>query len=373
MNIAIIQGAFFPVPPIMGGAVEKMWGRLGVEFAKQGHRVTHISRQHPELPTVDEMDGVSHRRVEGYAQPSQLWLLKWLDWLYTRRAVREVPEDAEVIVTNTFWAPLWLPGRMKKRAFVDVARMPKGQCRWYRQAGRLRANSTPVAEAIRRELRARDWPRVCMIPNPLPFDPPLRIDWRIKEPLLLYCGRVHPEKGLDLLVQAVEGMPDDWQVTMVGPWETTQGGGGSSYLKHLQSLPTAQRIHFVGPVFEPDRLAEYYARASIFAYPSVAERGETFGLAPLEAMAWGAVPVVSDLACFRDFIKHGQNGWVFDHRGPHAAHSLVSAIAQLRQRILVNNQLGQAAAKVGETHAPTAIANTFLAEFSGLVRQNSIN
>jgi glycosyltransferase involved in cell wall biosynthesis len=46
----------------------------------------------------------------------------------------------------------------------------------------------------------------------------------------------------------------------------------------------------------------------MFVYPCLAEQGETFGLAPLEAVACGAVPIVSDLSCFGDFITPGVNG-----------------------------------------------------------------
>ena len=39
MKITIVLGAFFPVPPIKGGAVEKIWFALGQEFARRGHDV----------------------------------------------------------------------------------------------------------------------------------------------------------------------------------------------------------------------------------------------------------------------------------------------------------------------------------------------
>jgi len=36
--------AFLPVPPVMGGAVEKVWFALGQEFARRGHEVVLVSR-----------------------------------------------------------------------------------------------------------------------------------------------------------------------------------------------------------------------------------------------------------------------------------------------------------------------------------------
>ena len=43
--------------------------------------------------------------------------------------------------------------------------------------------------------------------------------------------------------------------------------------------------------------------SKFFIYPSKAERGETFGLSVLEAMSCGTVPIVSSLACFKDFLE----------------------------------------------------------------------
>ena len=35
MKITIVQGAFLPVPPLMGGAVENIWFALGQDFARR--------------------------------------------------------------------------------------------------------------------------------------------------------------------------------------------------------------------------------------------------------------------------------------------------------------------------------------------------
>jgi hypothetical protein len=45
MRITIVQGAFLPVPPLLGGAVEKMWFGLAPEFVRHGHEVVYISRR----------------------------------------------------------------------------------------------------------------------------------------------------------------------------------------------------------------------------------------------------------------------------------------------------------------------------------------
>jgi hypothetical protein len=86
MKITIVLGAFFPVPPLMGGAVEKVWFALSQEFVRLGHEVVQISRSHPDLPAAEEIEGVQHLRVRGHSQPRSILWLKWLDLLYSLRA-----------------------------------------------------------------------------------------------------------------------------------------------------------------------------------------------------------------------------------------------------------------------------------------------
>jgi hypothetical protein len=42
MNITIVQGGLLPIPPILGGATEKIWFDLGKQFVAMGHNATHI-------------------------------------------------------------------------------------------------------------------------------------------------------------------------------------------------------------------------------------------------------------------------------------------------------------------------------------------
>jgi glycosyltransferase involved in cell wall biosynthesis len=352
------------VPTALGGAVEKMWLALGKEFARAGHEVVQVSRSYGNFPVTEYLDGVLHKRVAGYAAPASGVYLKWLDLLYTLRARRIVPTDSDIVVTNTFWAPIVLGRALQPTCLVDVARMPKGQMRWYQRVGRLRANSTPVAEAICRELPASEHRRVVMIPNPLPFDNPLTVELANKQPVILYTGRVHPEKGLELLLHAFRYLAPGWRLRIVGPWQVEAGGGGEAYLRTLQQLADSQAVEFTGPIYDMAVLNNYYAEAAIFAYPSVAEQGETFGLAPLEAMAWGCVPVVSALSCFRDFIEPGRNGLVFDHRHPQAVERLAEALSQLQTNVTLRQALAEQAVGVRDTHSTAHIAAEFLAEFA---------
>ena len=366
MKIAILQGAFLAVPPLVGGAVEKMWFILGQKFAVRGHVVTQISRKWQNLPTEEQIQGVWHKRIAGYDMPASLLMLKLVDAIYTLRAIKAISQDTDVIVTNTFWAPVLLPFFRRAKIYVDVARMPKGQMHFYSKA-HLRANSSPVADAIRAELPESRHAQVSMVPNPLPYETIELVDFSLKDRSILYCGRVHPEKGLELLVKAANTLPEGWLLTIVGPWKTTEGGGGEAYIQSLRALFEATKVQFIEPIYDMGQLNRLYKEAAIFVYPSVAEKGETFGLAPLEAMAWGAVPVVSDLACFKDFIQHNHNGLIFDHRMQDAGEQLKQCILRLIENDAFRSQLGKQALQVRASHSPDSIADLFLADFEKLL------
>lgn len=370
LRITLVQGAFLPVPPLLGGAVEKRWFALAKVFARRGHGVTQISRLYGNLPTDEVVDRVRHIRVSGSETPSSLWRLKWRDLLYTRRVLSVLPE-ADILVSNTFFLPILCRAPSRGALYVDVARTPRGQMRFYTGAARLRANSSAVAAAIVRECPAAE-DKVRVIPNPLPFVPAETVDGATKEKLVLYAGRVHPEKGIELLLRAFakassEGL-SDWSLDIAGAWETAVGGGGEAYFMHLQSMAQGLPVRWHGLVRDTDQLNRLYRRARLFCYPSLAEKGETFGLAPLEAMAWGCLPVVSDLACFRDFIDDGENGMVFNHRADDPVRELANKMLAAGATDGGNAAMAKKAMGVRESHSLERVADLFLQDFRNILK-----
>ena len=375
MKITIGLGAIFTVPPLMGGAVEKVWFALGQEFVRRGHEVVQISRSHPELPAAEEIEGVRHVRVRGHAQPRSIVWLKWLDLLYSLR-VRRILPPADILVTNTFWLPLLVRGTDRGLVYVHVQRGPKGQMRWYAHVARLCAVSRAIAEAIVSEAPQLR-PKVRVIPNALPFriDHSPRAD---REQTILFVGRIHPEKGLELFLRALFDLPVEmlsaWQVKIVGPHETHLGGGGEAFLRKMQELGrlSGARVEWRGSVFDAGELAGEYCSSLVFAYPSVAETGEALPVAPLEAMAHGCAPIVSNLSCFRDYITDGVTGFVFDHRGAEPEKILARRLTDLlslgRERI---GQIGAAARAKAAEFEVAAVGQRYLDDFASLLKDHA--
>lgn len=365
MKITIIQGAFFPVPPIMGGAVEKLWYGLGREFARAGHEVTHISRRHLELPDQENNGGVNYLRVKGEHSTNNIPLLKLRDFFYTRRVLPLLPQ-ADILISNTFWLPLLLSDPSRGKVIISVERMPKGQMRFYGRASIFRACSTVVADAVRAELLPED-KRVRMIPNPLPHRVESSIHLSRKQPIILYVGRIHPKKGIELLLRAAMNLPSPWKVVIVGPHDEARGGGGEAYLEKLKSMVGKATVEFRGPIFNDEKLISFYEEASLFAYPSVDGAGEAMPIAPLEAMAQGCVPIVSALDCFADFVSDGVNGLVFDHHASDPVAALHEEIARLCSDPALRERLALRAMEVRHSHSLGGIAEKFLHLFSGIV------
>ena len=376
MKITIVLGAFFPVPPIMGGAVEKVMFALGKEFARRGHEVVMISRTMPQFPPEETRDGIRYLRVPGFNAPRSLVWLKFLDLVYSIRTMSILPE-ADIVVTNTFWLPILLGSSRRGRVYVHVTRYPKGQMRFYRKAARLQAPSRAVARAIAAEA-PRLAQKIAAIPNPVPrpaIEPePSLLAQRDK--IVLYVGRVHPEKGVHLLVDAFAAgartVFADWKLVIIGPAEEKFGGGGEKYLVDLKRRAAAARekVIFRGAVFDQNVLEQDYRAARLFVYPSLAEFGEAFGVSPLEAMANGSAVIVSNLDCFHDFISDGETGFIFDHRGNDPSEKLREKMAEVIVDPALLSRVAEAGYRKSAEYSPSRVADQFLEDFNLLLHSS---
>jgi glycosyltransferase involved in cell wall biosynthesis len=109
-----------------------------------------------------------------------------------------------------------------------------------------------------------------------------------REKVILHVGAIQKRKNLPRLVQAFEKTPADWRLVLAG----SAGYGASQIRSRIESSPCRDRIQVLGYV-PAELLAQWYARALIFAFPSL---DEGFGLPVLEAMAAGVAVISSNRA-----------------------------------------------------------------------------
>jgi GalNAc-alpha-(1->4)-GalNAc-alpha-(1->3)-diNAcBac-PP-undecaprenol alpha-1,4-N-acetyl-D-galactosaminyltransferase len=123
----------------------------------------------------------------------------------------------------------------------------------------------------------------------------------LSNPSLIAIGRLHPQKGFDLLIEAFDRIRDkypDWQLTILG-----EGPMRSALEERRLQLQLTDRVHMPGLV---TNVPDYLRQADLFVMPS---RFEGFPMALCEAMAYGLPVLAADcLSGPRDIIEDGVNG-----------------------------------------------------------------
>lgn len=112
----------------------------------------------------------------------------------------------------------------------------------------------------------------------------LKLPAEPQEKIVLSVGAIQKRKNLSRLVAAFESVEADWRLVLAG----SEGFGAAEIDARIQASPARPRIHVTGYIDDAE-LARWYARASIFAFPSL---DEGFGIPVIEAMAAG-VPVIT--------------------------------------------------------------------------------
>ncbi len=153
---------------------------------------------------------------------------------------------------------------------------------------------------------------------------------RYGSPLALFVGRLVPYKGVDVLIDAVAGLPVTTVIVGEGPEKAA-----------LESRAAARsaRIAFAGQV-DNETLAALYTACDVFVLPSVT-RAEAFGMVQLEAMACGKPVISTNLQSGVPWVnRHGETGLVVE---PGDATALREAIVRLLEDTDLRRTLGQAA------------------------------
>jgi glycosyltransferase involved in cell wall biosynthesis len=107
-----------------------------------------------------------------------------------------------------------------------------------------------------------------------------------REPVILHVGALQSRKNVARLIEAFESLDAPWRLVLAG----SAGFGAPAILDRIARSPARARIEMPGYV-TPAELGRWYARASVFAFPSL---DEGFGMPLLEAMAAGT-PIVTSL------------------------------------------------------------------------------
>lgn len=127
-----------------------------------------------------------------------------------------------------------------------------------------------------------------------------------RQKTLLFLSRIHPKKGLLMLVQAWAAVrPNGWRVMVAG---TDEGGHLEGIKTEVRKRQVEQDFSFVGPV-EGEAKWDLYRSAELFVLPS---HSENFGLVVAEALGSGVPVITTHGTPWEELLTHGCGWWVRD-------------------------------------------------------------
>lgn len=233
-------------------------------------------------------------------------------------------EDCDIIHNNSLWMmPNVYPGWAVRGRQCQLVISPQGTLSnwalnhsgwkkrvfWTLVQGRAVSHAScfhATAESEYQDIRSMGLRRrpVCIIPNGVDV-PEMRPKPTTRHRILLFLGRVHPVKGVDLLLlawSAVWHRFPEWELRIIGP-------DSEGYLSKMTSMARELRLRravFCGPKYGQTKYAAY-REAELFVLPT---RSENFGISVAESLATGTPAIVTKRAPWCGLEEHRAGWWV---------------------------------------------------------------
>jgi alpha-1,3-mannosyltransferase len=344
MRIAQVARQFYPAP----GGIQNVVGHLSRCLQADGHEVGVITLdrlfggQSGSLPSTEIVDGIHVRRIpfrgpRQYAiAPGVLGCIRdydlvhvhsgdfFLDYLAWTRPLHRRPL---VITTHGMYFHTGFARRLKRIYFQTVTRLSM------RAVSQVICDSEQDLALVRAILPAD---KVRVIPNGIDYERFVAAGSGSRDPnLLLAVGRLADNKRYDRMLRAfalVAARRQSVRLVIVGPdW-----GTASSLAELSAELGLTHCVKLAGQVSDAE-MQRYLSTASVWLSSSAYE---SFGVALLEAMAAGCVPVAQPLPAFAQLLGDGSEGFYADFDSPDVAAVVIGHALSLssgeRQRIVAS-------------------------------------
>lgn len=313
-------------------------GRLAVALAELGHDVTvwaadgsadHVRALGPSTEmklSQQPLNALLNERRWDIVHDNGLWLPYGAS-VARHCAAHRIPRLLSVRGMMQPWA--WSHRRWKKRLAWALY-----QRRGVESASRLHATADDEVARVRERYPER---QPLLIANGIDIpDQPLRAskpEGAVRTALFL--GRLHPVKGLTMLVDAwAQVRPAGWLLQLVGPDEE---GFRAQLEAQIAAAGLTRDIAIAGPASGADKRAHYDA-ASLFVLPSYTEN---FGISAAEALAHG-IPVITTTGTPWQVLETEGCGWWVAPETAAIASALVKATAQPDHDLVAMGATGRA-------------------------------
>lgn len=361
--------------PSMGG-VEKYTDNLAHELAREGHRVVIVTSAMEGEPSYEMID----EAIEVMRLPAWQLLGGRLPMPRRNREYRRLVGElarrdwAGVLVNTRFYAHSLLGSKIARRCGVRPVVLDHGSAyltlggpfvdvfvRGWEHAATLLIRRCP-ADYYGVSRRSADWLRTFgidaagVLPNAIDASAyrasasarRFRSELGIPEGHLLvsFTGRLIPEKGVDVLVDAMD---------LLGGCPVTLVVAGDGPLRSRLSGVASDQVKWVGRLVQSD-IAALLLESDLFCLPT---RSEGFSTSLLEASACGVPSLITEVGGTDELVPTPQYGNVI--HGDVTAESLAAAIRELvRDRPLLAAQGERVRERVEQTCSWEATAHAFV-------------
>ncbi len=209
-----------------------------------------------------------------------VWM--WVQWA----AARAARQQGKPFVISTrgmlepwIWQRQRWPHRLKKWLYWQTVAYPA-----FRHAGTIHAAHPREAKNLRSYFPGVP---IEVIPLSVDLEAIDRLFAHTKpditgEPYLLFMGRIHPVKGLDLLIQAFSRLESShFRLKIAGPVQARDADYAAQLRQQVERAGLRERVDFLGPV-SGEQKWKLYRNAWVFCLPS---HSEGIGMVNLEAAA----------------------------------------------------------------------------------------
>lgn len=329
MNILMLTWEY---PPRVVGGLARHSEEISEALVNAWQQVNVITADHPNTPAYAQVNGVHvHRIKEAIKAPEffpwvlhlnfgmlskaheimrtqQIDVIHAHDWLVAHAAIqlKHIYNKPLVATIHATERGRWSGIHNEIQAYVN-------SMEWYLNFESWR--TIVCSEYMRDEVMNNynlPYEKIDIVPNGIKrdkfmFDFPDAWSFRRRmaadhEPLIVSVGRMVPEKGFQVLVQAAaEILAELPQARFV---VAGKGGMLEELRSRAQAYGIADRFHLPGYVSDDD-LLKLLRVADVAVYPSLYE---PFGIVALEGMAARTPVVVSDTGGLAGIVEHGVTG-----------------------------------------------------------------
>jgi glycosyltransferase involved in cell wall biosynthesis len=332
MRIHLYSRAFAPAV----GGMEMLMELLAREFHRLGHAVEVVT----ETAGVANLPFPVHRRP-GFAE------------------YRRIARAADVVLTAPLSLRRLIPQVLAGRPVVAVHPIlwpDRGGARLATWLKRIVAKR--LTNIVPSRFMARHFPDPAIIGNPYDAATFVWPDEPARRDLVLFVGRLVPEKGCDLMLRALAQV-DPARLTIVG-----DGPERPALTQLASALGIADRVDFLGSM-SGDRLAKAMREHGTMVVPTVCE--EAFGIVALEGLASGCRMIVARSGGLPEAV--GACGLIFD-RGDQVA------LADSLRLALGPDDRRPARTEVArhlEQFTPVRVAEEYLAVLATVTNRNAVS